>query len=642
MKFPSLSSFRLSCTSGVMRVLAPAVLAVGAMAALVLTVANSEAAGPPPDLGSDFNLPSFFLEKGRPAPVFTPRSPQAQPSPTPVAEATPEPALTAESVCSNGVVVPAGISNPGLVADCELVWAVKQGFTNSDEKLNWSANTSILEWDGLSGGSAGGDPWRVLAVDLGKATYIDFDDQHPWDFLDIDYQLEGSISLPADQISAGGFSQLLSMDLKGNKLTGPIPAQLSRLDTLEYLDLADNGLSGEVPTVLGDLSNLVELSLGYNRLSGAIPTSLGSLGNLEVLALGNNNLSGAIPSQLGNLSNLEHLELVGNRLTGAIPASLGNLSNLKTLNFMHNRLTGAIPASLGNLSNLKTLNLMHNRLTGAIPASLGNLSNLTLLWLGHNRFSGCIPDALDDVPTNDLDSLDSHFCSEPVPSEDRAALVALYNSTGKNEYLAEVGNWLTNRPLGEWDGVATDDEGRVTYLDLGGAGLNGTIPAALGNLSKLEHLDLNSNGTLTGAIPASLGNLSNLKYLDLSNNELTGPLPASLGNLSKLEFWRLTDNKVTGPIPSSLGNLSRLERLELPSNRLTGSIPSSLGNLSSLKVLLLDLNDLTGSIPASLGNLDNLEEIRLSQNSLSGCIPDGLRDVPDNDYKFLWTHFCGE
>ncbi|MYC31134.1 MAG: hypothetical protein F4X65_13770 [Chloroflexi bacterium] len=641
MKFPSLSSFRLSCTSGVMRVLAPAVLAVGAMAALVLTVANTQAAGPPPDLGSDFNLP-FLLEQGRPAPVFTPRNPQAQPTPTPVAEATPEPALNAESPCGNGVVVPEDISNPGLLADCELLWAMRQGFSNADEKLNWNADTSILEWDGISGRSAGAGPWRVLAVDLGKATYIDFHDQHPWDFLDVDYQLEGSISLPADQISAGGFSQLLKLDLSGNKLTGPIPTRLARLDTLEHLDLADNGLSGEVPTVLGDLSDLVELSLGTNRLTGAIPRSLGSLGNLEVLALGNNHLSGAIPSQLGNLSNLEQLELAGNRLTGAIPASLGNLSNLKTLNFMHNRLTGAIPAPLGNLSNLKTLNLMHNRLTGAIPASLGNLSNLTLLWLGHNRFSGCIPDALGNVPTNDLDSLDSHFCSEPVPSEDRAALVALYNSTGKNEYLAQVGDWLTNRPLGEWYGVATDDEGRVTYLDLGGAELNGTIPAALGNLSKLEHLDLNTNGTLTGSIPASLGNLSNLEYLDLSYNELTGPLPPSLGNLSKLEFWRLTSNKLTGPIPSSLGNLSKLERLELPVNRLTGSIPASLGNLSSLKVLLLDSNELTGTIPAAMGKLDNLETIRLSQNSLSGCIPDGLRDVPDNDYKFLWTHFCGE
>ena len=143
------------------------------------------------------------------------------------------------------MVVPADISNPGLLADCELLWAMKQGFTNADEKLNWNAKTSILEWDGLSCRSAGGAPWRVLAVDLGKATYIDFHDQHPWDFLDIDYQLEGSISLPAEKISAGGFSQLVKLDLSGNKLTGSIPTRLARLATLEHLDLADNKLSGE-------------------------------------------------------------------------------------------------------------------------------------------------------------------------------------------------------------------------------------------------------------------------------------------------------------------------------------------------------------------------------------------------------------
>ena len=57
MKFPFFRPFGLSYASGVLRFLAPAVLAVGTLVAVVLTVASSEAAGPPPALGSDFNLP---------------------------------------------------------------------------------------------------------------------------------------------------------------------------------------------------------------------------------------------------------------------------------------------------------------------------------------------------------------------------------------------------------------------------------------------------------------------------------------------------------------------------------------------------------------------------------------------------------
>ena len=45
----------------------------------------------------------------------------------------------------------------------------------------------------------------------------------------------------------------------------------------------------------------------------------------------------------------------------------------------------------------------------------------------------------------------------------------------------------------------------------------GPIPAELGNLTKLEHLDLARNA-LTGSIPPELGNLANLTELWLQGN----------------------------------------------------------------------------------------------------------------------------
>ena len=52
------------------------------------------------------------------------------------------------------------------------------------------------------------------------------------------------------------------------------------------------------------LSDLERLDLRSNRLVGPIPTELGLLTNLELLDLSTNDLTGPIPSELGQLSSL--------------------------------------------------------------------------------------------------------------------------------------------------------------------------------------------------------------------------------------------------------------------------------------------------------------------------------------------------
>ena len=88
---------------------------------------------------------------------------------------------------------------------------------------------------------------------------------------------------------------------------------------------------------------------------------------------------------------------------------------------------------------------------------------------------------------------------------DREALVAIYNATdGENWNRSD--NWLSDAPLDEWEGVTTDDEGRVTKLEVKGNQLTGEIPAELGDLANLTELWLASN-QLTGCIPAGLRNI---------------------------------------------------------------------------------------------------------------------------------------
>ena len=252
--------------------------------------------------------------------------------------------------------------------------------------------------------------------------------------------------------------------------------------------------------------------------------------------------------------------------------------------------------------------------------------------------------------------------SEFDASTDKAALVALYNATDGPNW-ANNRNWLSDRPIGEWSGVSTDADGRVTRLLPANNRLSGSIPSELGNLANLDTLWLHDNqlsgsippelgnlailhwlslsyNQLSGSIPPELGNLDNLDYLYLYNNRLSGSIPSELGNLANLVSLALHNNQLSGSIPSELGNLANLLGLLLSNNRLSGSIPSELGNLANLESLWLLDNQLSGSIPPELGSLANLDTLRLSGNQLSGCIPAKLLDVRSNDVARLGLPSC--
>ena len=212
-----------------------------------------------------------------------------------------------------------------------------------------------------------------------------------------------------------------------------------------------------------------------------------------------------------------------------------------------------------------------------------------------------------------------------------------------------LANWKTDTDIGSWTGITTAGN-RVTRVVLRAPAnkLSGAIPAGLGTLTKLTHLDLYGNN-LTGPIPSSLGNLTNLENLNLYWNNLTGSIPGSLGNLTNLENLNLGWNKLSGSIPSDLGSLGYLTKLTLSYNQLSGAIPSTFGNLTHLTRLELARNDLSSipstlgnltnlthlnlqgnqlsSIPSSLGNLTNLTTLNLIRNSLTGSIPDSLGDL---------------
>ena len=215
--------------------------------------------------------------------------------------------------------------------------------------------------------------------------------------------------------------------------------------------------------------------------------------------------------------------------------------------------------------------------------------------------------------------------NHPGESSDLEVLEMLFKATGGEEWTNQEG-WLTDAPLNQWHGVQTDIEGYVTKLLLPNNNITGILPSFLGELHRLEGLELYGN-RLSGPIPPELGNLIQLKTLDLTRNSLSGPIPSELGNLTQLKSLWLSENGFTGSIPSELGNLTQLEEVTLQNNGFTGSIPSELGNLTQLRQLLLHTNSLTGPIPPELGSLTQLQRLRLYNNSLTGQIPSELGNL---------------
>jgi len=204
-----------------------------------------------------------------------------------------------------------------------------------------------------------------------------------------------------------------------------------------------------------------------------------------------------------------------------------------------------------------------------------------------------------------------------VPTSERDALVALYNSTGGAQWKNNSGwNGAPGTECDTWFGVHCDEAGStVIDIELGDNNLSGTLPP-FGGLPNLQTFVVYTNH-LSGAIPALTG-LKQLVFLDLNSNQFSGPLP-SLSGVSSLVYLDVDSNQLSGPLPGFAG-LNKLQYFDGHSNQFSNSIPSLQG-LSALQVIDLSSNRLSGNVPA-VSNLPALQRFDFGDNQLNGPIPD--------------------
>ncbi|KAF8089493.1 hypothetical protein N665_0505s0043 [Sinapis alba] len=164
---------------------------------------------------------------------------------------------------------------------------------------------------------------------LGGRTFL-WDTKHPtpcnWTGVSCDANRVTALHLPGVALSGqipegifGNLTQLRTLSLRLNALTGTLPLDLGSCSDLRRLYLQGNRFSGEIPEVLFSLSNLVRLNLGDNGFSGEISSGFKNLTRLKTLYLENNELSGSL---LDMGLDLDQFNVSNNLLNGSIPKSL--------------------------------------------------------------------------------------------------------------------------------------------------------------------------------------------------------------------------------------------------------------------------------------------------------------------------------
>ncbi|CAN6720052.1 unnamed protein product [Malus baccata var. baccata] len=476
----------------------------------------------------------------------------------------------------------------------EALLAFKEGLIISKyDRVRFSswgteaAKQDCCRWEGVSCDNQTG---HVVQLDLGDHDYLQGTMISPKliELKHLKYLNLSRIDFGGSQVPyfIGSLTNLRYLDLSLCHFGGKFPIQVGNLTNLQHLDLSYNDF-GNVENLnwLPRLSSLTYLDLSYANLSNVFywPEAVNKLPKLTNLTLQNCSLpSPPVRSTLSNINSSKSLSSILLWLST-------NNTNLVHLDLSSNQLTGSIPDVFGNMSSLAYVDLYGNQLEGAEPHSFSRLCSLQTLYLALNKLSGQFSKFVQILPTCAQNSLES--------------LLLVRNQLAGP--LPDLTNFLSLKEL------------YISYNQL-----SGRIPESIGQMSKLEVIDLSMNA-LEGVISGShFSKLSKLRYLDLSSNSLVLNFHSNWTPPFQLDYISLGSCKMGPYFPKWLQSQNEYYHINISNAGIVDVLPSWFwGTTRNMYFISLSHNQIGEMFTNLTVGFTNYPEVHLSSNQIEGRIP---------------------
>lgn len=361
---------------------------------------------------------------------------------------------------------------------------------------------------------------------------------------------DASIEKLTDLIRNNKISNLVNLDLSNNSLE-EIPEGLGELINLKHLNLSKNSLH-QLPNTCSNLYKLKHLDLSGNKFT-YIPMCLQvGMEFLQVLKVSSNERM-SLETPIASI-HLEYFEAKNNKTCYLFPSWIltKHCSNLRELILDGTQFKRfQFSQEISEFSQLSILSMCDCSISLAILLKiLERAKCLDKLLIG-NR--------------NNLNPNGSGNSFSEIPLELLSSQVKLTELEMRSSNLSII--------------LSLGDITNLTKLDIGCNSVS-WLPDDICLLDKLQELIVDEMNL--DFFPENIGKMACLRVIKASNNYLT-ELPATMGNLTRLEHLDIYENKFE-EIPSVVVKLfENLKKLDLEMNNFsTQTLPVSLDSLQEI------------------------------------------------------------